>query len=165
MKQTSGYSHHYEESTVINVPAPSIFTFADEHRNFSAHMNQSSVMMGGGKMETRIDQGEGKKLGSHIEMQGKVFGLSLYLDEVITVREPPYRKVWQTVGDVKLIVIDTYQLGFEITPQGNQSILKVFIDYNLPKTIPTHILGILFGKSYAKWCVRQMISTTTEHFK
>lgn len=39
---------------------------------------------GGGKMETWVDKGKGQKVGSHIKMSGKVFGINLFLDEVIT---------------------------------------------------------------------------------
>lgn len=157
-------SHHFEDTVVINASAEAVFAYADDHKNFSSHMNKASWMMGGGKMETTVDKGEGKKIGSHIKMGGKVFGIELFLDEVVTKYEPPYKKVWQTVGDVKLLVIGHYTLGFEITPQKNGSNLKVFIDYELPSG-PSKILGILFSKIYAKWCVNQMINGVAENFK
>lgn len=153
---------HYEESAFISASPQDIFVFADDPMHFSAHMNESSMMMGGGKMETLVDEGQGKKLGSHIIMKGKAFGISLYLDEVITIHEPPYKKAWKTVGEVKLLVIGDYTLGFEITPQQNGSNFKVFIDYAMPKK--NVWMGKLFGKMYAKWCVRQMVQGTVNHF-
>jgi hypothetical protein len=35
-------------------------------------------------------------------MSGKVVGVDLFLDEVIREREPPRRKVWETVGTPRL---------------------------------------------------------------
>lgn len=153
---------HYKDSIEINATPEAIFAYADDHSKFSSHMNESSWMMGGGKMETEVDEGHGQKIGSHIKMGGKVFGIKLFLDEVITEHESPRRKVWKTVGDLKLLVIGHYQLGFEIEPKENKSIFTVFIDYDLPsKNI---WLGKLFGGIYAKWCVNQMISGVKNHF-
>jgi hypothetical protein len=155
---------HYEESVLIAASAEEVFAYADDHNNFSSHMNKSSWMMGGGKMETKIDEGKGQKAGSHIRMSGKVFGINLFLDEVVTQHESPFRKEWQTVGEVNLVVIDQYTLGFSIKSEKNNSRLKVFIDYELPKSLKTHWLGVIFGEMYAKWCVRQMVNGVKEHF-
>ena len=158
-------SKHYEDSVVINSSPENVFSFADNHNNFSSHMNKSSWMMGGGMMKAEVDEGKGQKIGSHIRMDGKIFGINLFLDEVITEREVPHRKAWETVGDINLIVIDHYKLGFEIIPENNKSKLRVYIDYNLSKSLRTKWLGFLFGGMYAKWCVGQMINGTYEHFK
>ena len=165
MSTKSKYSRHYEDTIKINVNPETVFTYADDHTNFSSHMNKSSWMMGGGMMKTEVDAGKGQKVGSHIRMGGKVFGVNLFLDEVIIEHEPPYRKVWETVGKINLLVIDHYKLGFEIKQEGSSSELKVFIDYNLPRSLATYWLGVLFGEMYAKWCVAQMINGVEERFK
>ena len=159
------YTRHYEESLSIPAEPKEIYTFANDHKNFSSHMNKSTLMMGGASMETEVDEGKGQKIGSHIKMQGKVFGFNLFLDEVITKYTPPYRKEWETVGEINLLVIDHYKLGFDITPEQKHSVIKVFIDYKLPKSKFGLLLGFLFGGIYAKWCVRQMIKGVDEHFK
>ncbi len=152
---------HYEESVLVNASLEEIFAYVDNHLNFSSHMNKSSLMMGGGKMETELDAGQGKVVGSHIKMGGNVLGIKLYLDEVITEHTPPRRKVWKTVGIPKLLVIGTYELGFEITKENEKSKFKVFINYNLPHDGISKLLGLLFGRVYAKWCVHQMIQSTS----
>lgn len=164
MADQERYSRHYEDSVVVNSDTKEIFTYADDHRNFSAHMNQSSWMMCGGKMVTETDEGKGQKVGSHIKMSGKVFGVNLFLDEVIIQHDPPYRKAWEIVGKVNLLVIDHYQLGFEITTAENTSNLRVYIDYTLTQSWKTRWLGHLFGGMYAKWCVRQMTNGVRDHF-
>lgn len=157
-------SNHYEESIQIPAPPKKVFDYVDDHSRFSSHMSKSSWMMGGGKMDVQTDEGKGQKVGSHIRLSGKVLGLKLFLDEVVTQRHSPRRKVWQTVGSPKLLVIGSYQMGLEIIPQNYKSILKVFIDYDLPKG-KTRWLGYLFGGMYAKWCVRQMINGARFNFK
>ncbi len=154
---------HFEDNGVIFAPPEKVFDYADDHSNFSAHMAKSSMMMGGGSMKTEVDEGKGQRIGSHIRMKGKVFGVSLYLDEIITRREPPKLKVWETVGSPKLLVIGSYEMGLEISPYNSDSNLKVFINYELPNS-KTRWLGHLFGSIYAKWCVQQMIRGVRNEF-
>jgi len=115
-------------------------------------------------METSLDEGRGQLIGSHVRMKGKMMGVELLLDEVITERQPPHHKAWETVGQQRLVVIDSYRLGFDITERNKSSELRVFIDYNLPATPLLRGLGLLFGKFYAKWCVQQMVNDARQHF-
>lgn len=165
MAEKEKYSRHYEDAVTLNINPETVFAYADDHGNFSSHMNKSSWIMGGGKMETKVDEGKGQKVGSHIRINGTVFGVDLFLDEVIIEHEPPKRKAWETVGDINLLVIDHYKLGFEIEPENTNSRFRVYIDYNLPQSARTRILGYLLGGMYAKWCVNQMINGVKEHFK
>ncbi len=121
-------------------------------------------MMGGGRMDVSVDEGKGQKLGSHIRLSGKVLGINLFLDEVVTQYDPPYRKAWQTVGDLNLLIIGHYKIGLEIKLDNSSSRLTVSIDYELPKSLRTRWLGFLFGGIYAKWCVGQMIKSASEYF-
>ncbi|KKR33527.1 MAG: hypothetical protein UT63_C0015G0008 [Candidatus Gottesmanbacteria bacterium GW2011_GWC2_39_8] len=156
---------HFEESVFIAVSPSDVFKFADNHANFSSHMNKSSWMMMGSKMNTKIDEGKGQKIGSHIQMDAKFFGISLFLDEVIDKYEPPFLKSWHTVGNINLLVICHYRLGFVINPVDGFSEMKVYIDYELPKSLIGKILGNLFAGIYARWCVKQMLYGTMEHFR
>lgn len=156
--------HHYENSILVPAAAAAVFSFADDHAHFSAHMTQSSWLMGGGSMKIETDSGKGQKVGSHIKMGGRVFGIYLFLDEIITVYNPPMQKEWQTVGNLNLLVIGHYLLGFEIKPDQGGSKFRVYIDYELPKSAKTLWLGKLFGAMYAKWCVKQMINSVSSKF-
>lgn len=156
------YQRHYEDKVEILASARELFSFIDDHTKLSSHMNKSSLMMGGGSMKTMIDEGNGQKVGSHIRMSGNVLGIEIFLDEVITHREPPFLKIWETVGVPKLIIIGHYRMTAKIEEKEKKSILSVSIDYNLPtKNV---WLGKLFGNYYAKWCVKQMIKTPQDNF-
>ena len=115
-------------------------------------------------MDVQTDAGHGQTIGSHIRLSGKVFGTNLFLDEVITKYEPPHHKEWQTVGNLRLLAIGHYRMGLEINPGNEDSRLRVFIDYELPKSLSQRLLGYLFGRMYAKWCVKQIISTVQAAF-
>ena len=149
---------HLESSAFIDASPEHVFAFVDDHARFSSHMNESSWMMGGGRMSVELDGAKGQAIGSHIRLSGRVFGVALYLDEVVTRRDPPTIKVWETVGAPRLLVVGAYSMGVQITPERGGSRLRVFIDYRLPDGPVTYWLGWLFGRLYAQWCVNQMLT-------
>lgn len=149
---------HLESTAFIDACPGDVFAFVDDHSRFSSHMSQSSGMMGGGRMVVELDEAKGQAVGSHIHLSGRVFGVSLHLDEVVTRRDPPTNKVWETVGAPRLLVIGAYSMGVQITPEREGSRLRVFIDYRLPEGPVTYWLGWLFGGLYARWCVDQMLT-------
>lgn len=153
---------HYEEHAVIDAPSKDLFAYVDDHARFSSHMSRSSWMMGGGRMKASFDEGGGQRVGSHVRLSGKVFGLKLFLDEVVTHYEPPHLKAWETGGDLRLLVIGHYRMGVEVREQDGRSLLRVFIGYDLPSK--NAWLGRLFGRLYAKWCVKQMIKGAQAYF-
>lgn len=165
METNKKFSRHYKESVLVKAKPESVFEYADNPMNFSSHMNQPSGMMAGGSMKTEVDEGRGKEVGSHIRMNGNVLGVNLSLDEVIVEHQPPLRKAWETVGNVNLLVIDQYKLGFEIKPVDEESELTVYINYDLPKSLKTQLLGQIFSGTYAKWCVQQMTTGAKKHFE
>jgi hypothetical protein len=115
-------------------------------------------------MSVDMDAAKGQEVGSHILLGGRVFGLELVLDEVVTRREPPFIKVWETVGTPKLLVIGSYVMGVKVAAADGGSRLEVFIDYGLPTGWFTYWLGRLLGGVYAKWCVTQMLAGASAHF-
>jgi hypothetical protein len=151
-------SLHRESSAFIDASPEDVFAFIDDHSRFSSHMSESSWMMGGGRMSVEVDEARGQVVGSHIRLSGRVFGVSLHLDEVVTRRDPPTNKVWETVGVPRLLVIGAYSMGVQITPERGGSRLRVFIDYRLPEGSVTYWLGRLFGGLYARWCIDQMLT-------
>lgn len=98
-------------------------------------------------------------------MTGRIVGLKLSLDEVVTERQPPTRKAWETVGSPRLLVIGPYRMGFDVTPRGSGSQHRVFIDYALPARWPERRLGRLFGGYYARWCTQSMVADAVKQFE
>ena len=149
----------------MRAPPAEVFARLDDHARLSAHMSRRSWKMGWGKMETLLDDQRGHAVGSHVVLRGRVFAITLYLDEVVTARDPPLGKAWETVGKPRLIVIGPYRMGFELRGANKRSShLRVYIDYDMPDRGVARFLGRLFGRSYAQWCVRQMVTDAQEAF-
>jgi len=157
-------ARHHERDQFVAAAPEEVFAVVDDHARFSSHMSESSWMMGGGRMSVELDEARGQAEGSHIRLSGRVFGVRLYLDEVITRRDPPNAKVWATVGAPRLLVIGQYEMGVEIAPESGGSCVRVFINYELPKGWATYWLGRLFGPFYATWCVNQMLAGVVRAF-
>jgi hypothetical protein len=104
-------------------------------------------------------------VGSRIRLSGRVLGVELSVEEVVVERNPPHRKVWETTGTPKLLVIGHYRMGFELSPQGSRSMLRVFIDYAVPEGGLARWLGRVFGRAYARWCTQQMVDAAVRHFE
>ena len=158
------FPFHHESSGLANAPVEQVFAFLDDPKALAAHMGESSMMMMGTRMAIDVDADGGRVIGSKVRMHGSVMGIRLSLEEVITERQVPGMKVWETIGTPKLLVIAHYRMGFELTRQGNSSQVRVFIDYRLPINAPGSWLGHWLGAVYARWCTQQMVSGAARHF-
>ena len=120
-------------------------------------------MMAGSSMRVRTDPLGGRAVGSHVTMEGRMLGMDLRLHEVVTERVAPLRKAWQTV-EARLVVIGSYRLGFELSPRAQGSMLRVFIDYDLPSGGVARWLGRIVAPSYARWCVDRVVGDAVGRF-
>ena len=159
---TTTFPLHEEAHAVLNAPVEEAFAYLDDFHKLSSHMERPSGMMMGSSMSIETDQAGGKQVGSKVRMAGRMMGLPLSLEEVVTERDAPRRKAWETVN-TKLVVIGQYRLGFELAPQTEKTALRVYIDYELPRGT-ARLAGSLFGRTYARWCVTKMASDALRHF-
>ena len=164
MTQDTSSAYHNESSAAVSASVQDVFAFVDDHKRLASHMSEPSWQMGGGRMETTLDDQRAQSVGSHIRMTGRVLGVALSLDEVVSERQPPTRKAWETVGEPQLLIIGSYRMGFDVTPRGTDSMLRVFIDYELPTRPLQHFLGLVFAKYYAQWCTQRMVHDAVQHF-
>ena len=168
-RASNNYPIHHQSQVDIDIDAASLFALLDDHRRLTGHMEKPSLMMAGAVMHTETDALEGQAVGSVIRISGRVLGLGLAVEEVVTERAPPSHKTWETRGEPRLLVIGAYRMGFTISPSAGRTRLVVFIDYQLPPHGLANVLGRLlplalgivggtFGRAYAGWCTQRMTS-------
>lgn len=158
------YMYHDETSAIVAGPLEEVFAHMDDHARLTSHMSESSWMMGGGSMQVELDAARGQKIGSWIRLSGKILGVTLAVEEIVTERTPPRRKAWETTGVPRLLVIGRYRMGFEIAPREAGSHVTVFIDYALPEGALTRWFGYFLGRYYARWCTQQMAGDAIRQF-
>ena len=158
------YPLHHRSEVEVAADAPSLFAILDDHRRLAAHMEKRSMMMAGATMHVETDALKGQAVGSLIRVTGRVLGMSLSVDEVVTEHVRPLRKTWETRGEPRLLVIGAYRMGFTISAQGDRSRLAVFIDYQLPPRGLAHLLALIFGRVYAAWCTRRIATDAAAAF-
>ena len=159
------HPYHFETTVEVSATADTVFSYLNDHGRLSAHMSRSSWMMAGSRMALELDATQGRTVGARIRLSGRVLGIPLSVEEIVTERKPPWRKVWETTGTPNLLVIGQYRMGYAITPKGKASLLRVFIDYALPDGQFSRLLGALFGNFYARWCTRRMADDAAKHFQ
>ena len=158
-------NQHFESRALLAGSPDEVFAYVDDPAHLAGHMAKRSWAMAGGRMEFSLDEGAGRRVGSRIRLVGRVLGVDLSVDEKVIERAPPHRKAWETVGSQKLLVIDRYRMGFDVSAHGSGSLLRVFIDYALPEALPGRWLGRAFGRAYARWCTERMVSDAVRHFE
>jgi hypothetical protein len=170
--EQSAFPYHAESRGRLQAPAGRVFAHLDDHTRLSAHMSRRSWRMGWGRMDLHLDERAGRAVGSRIRLEGRILGLWLALEEVVTEHAPPTRKVWATVGTPRLLVIGPYRMGFALVPVAaggtgdgaDAATLTVFIDYALPDRGLSRLLGRLFGHRYARWCTGRMVTDARAAF-
>ncbi|AUX78495.1 polyketide cyclase [Sinorhizobium fredii] len=158
------YAHAVQALADVGTSAEMLFDYLDDQASLGSHMQKPSMMMLGGRMSYEFDAAQGRAVGSVIKMQGKILGLRLLVEEVVTERHPPRRKVWETRRRPNLLVIGAYRMGFEISGSHGASRLRVFIEYDPPSAFGGKFLGSLFGPIYARWCVSRMAKDAAIRF-
>lgn len=160
------YARYHEASGLIGASPSAIYEFLDDQANLSAHMRRSSGMMLGSSMDIHMEADHTRRVGSRFGFTGRIFGIPLSVEEVVTVREPPISKTWETTAEPNLWVIGRYTMGFALTPTGGAgTTLRVYIRYDLPAGGFTRLLGRIFGGLYAAWCTGQMVVDAQRHFR
>lgn len=158
------YLRHHHSEVDVDTDANNLFGFLDDHTRLAGHMEKPSLMMAGATMRVEMDALNGQAVGSLIRITSRVLGMNLAVEEVVTERAPPLHKTWETQGEPRLLVMGAYRMGFSITPQGKCSKLVVFIDYRLPSSGFAHWLALVFGRAYAAWCTRRMVTDAMQAF-
>ena len=157
-------TYHHQKQAIIAASQAEVFAYLDDQTRLAAHMEKRSMVMLGGRMTYELDAGQGRAVGSVIRMGGHFLGLSLVVVEVVTERTPPAHKTWETRGPQRLLIIDSYVMGFETGAIIEGTSARVYIDYQLPSSLPGRWFGLLFAGFYARWCVSRILDDAVRHF-
>jgi len=97
---------HAEAECEVGAQPATVFRHIDQPEQLSAHMARRSWQLAGTSMAIETDAGGGRRVGSHIRLKGRMLGMSLHVEAKVVRRDPPNLKVWETLGEPHLLVID-----------------------------------------------------------
>ena len=151
----------YEKILIINGPPEDVFAFMDDIRNTGKHMTESNAAMAGSKLKIEWLTDHKTGLGTKYRWTGKVVGMKMDFTVEVSKWTKGKEKVWGTMGDARMIVIDGFEMYLFTTPNslGNTN-TRLGIYY----TKHRGLWGFLLGKWYSKWCVKSMLKDTKKHF-
>lgn len=162
-RSESGKIRYYEKSILIEGSVEEVFAFMDDIRNTGKHMTENSASMMGGKLHLEWLTTHMTGLGTKYRWTGKVVGMKMDFTVEVNQWIKNKEKTWGTIGEAKMIVISWFEMHLELTPTENNGTL-VFLSIRYTKNKGS-LWSFLFGKRYAKWCVKSMLEDTQKHFK
>lgn len=151
-------------SATIEAPAERVFAYVDDIHNLARHMSErGSMPMMGSKLALDIVTPERTGIGATYRYSGRVLGLTIDFSEAVTHYVPGREKVWRTIGEPRLLIIDSYEMRVLVEPvTDTRSNLTISIAYILPRRLPWRLLGPWLAASYARWCLDSMIHGTQQ---
>ena len=87
-----------------------------------------------------------------------MMGLTIDFSETVTAYDPGREKVWHTIGEPQLLIIDAYEMQVLVEPvHSTLRGLTIGIDYTLPTRPVWRLAGWLLAGTYSRWCLTSMV--------
>lgn len=143
----------------IDAQSDRVFAYVDNIRNIARHMSErGSVPMMGAKLDLEIVTPEATGIGAIYRYSGRVMGLTIDFCETVTQYKPGREKVWRTIDQPRLLIMDGYEIRVMVERVGAASSkLTMSIDYKLPGSRFLRLLGHLLAPNYARLCLDSML--------
>lgn len=144
----------------IRAPVEKVFAFLDDLSKTGMHMSERSMMMMGSKLELERLPGPEKGEGATFRWSGKVLGLPVNFTETVTRWKKNEEKVWETVGEPRMIILGWYRMRLTTEPKKSGTSVLLEIQYEPPKGFFYKLLSAFLARQYAGWCLNQMLGDT-----
>lgn len=122
-------------------------------------MTTSSSMMIGSKLNLEFLTKNHTGFGSKYRWTGTMMGLLIDVAMEVTKWVPGVEKIWETIGEPKLIIYSWYRIQLIITdiPEGISQ-AELSITYKKPSRFFYKILSFFVADWYCKWCLKKMLA-------
>ncbi len=129
----------------------------DNINNTGMHMTKSSKPVMGSKLGLKQLSENATGLNSKFRWYGKMMGFTMDFTVVVTKWIKDKEKVWETIGEAKMIILGWYQMRLMISPQGENTKAVLSIAYIKPKNIFLKFIAFFLAPLYANWCLNNML--------
>jgi hypothetical protein len=148
---------------VFNAPPEDVFKNLDDLGVTGSHMTNSSAMMMGSKLELTYLTPHHIGPGSKYRWTGKMMGIPMDFTVVVTKWIENKEKIWETIGDSKLLIYSWYRMMLTIEPVTNGTRATLSIGYRRPESLLLKIISFLFADLYCIWCLKKMLGDARRH--
>ena len=146
------------KTAIIHSTPEKVFAYMDDLGNTGMHMKERSGMMMGSKLKLEQVSENPNGLFSKYRWHGRMMGIRIDFTTVVTQWIRGKEKVWQTIGESKMIILKWYRMHLAVTPLEEGKVqTELSIDYTLPDNFFLHFIGMLLAPWYANWCLNNML--------
>jgi hypothetical protein len=142
---------------IFTASAEDVFNNLDDLGVTGSHMTNSSAMMMGSKLKLTYLTLHHIGSGSKYRWQGKMMGIPMDFTVVVTKWIKDKEKIWETVGDSKLIIYSWYRMTLRIEPINTGTRATLSIGYLRPQFFILKMISFLFADLYCIWCLKKML--------
>ena len=148
-----------QKGIIIKVLPEKVFGYMDNINNTGMHMTKSSKPMMGSKLKLKQLSENATGLYSKFRWYGKMMWFTMDFTVVVTKWVKDKEKVWETIGDAKMIILGWYQMSLAISPTfaGRYTKAELSIAYTKPKNYFFKFIAFFLAPLYANWCLNNML--------
>lgn len=148
-----------KKTEIYNASRAQVFRCIDNLAITGTYMITSSSMMIGSKLNLEFLTKNHTGFGSKYRWTGTMMGLLIDVAMEVTKWVPGVEKIWETIGEPKLIIYSWYRIQLIITdiPEGISQ-AELSITYKKPGRLFYKILSFFFADWYCKWCLKKMLA-------
>jgi predicted ATPase len=146
-----------KRTATYNAPAEKVFSSLDDLGVTGMHMTSSSAKMMGSKLQLQFLTTNHTGLGTKYRWTGSMMGLKMDFTVEVTKWVEGVEKVWETIGDARMIIYSWYRMNLLVYPTGKTTLAELSITYEKPKGWLARIISFLFAGLYCNWCLRKML--------
>lgn len=152
-----------ERIEIYDAAPEDVFKCIDNLGVSGMHMTKSSWMMMGSKLKLEYLTEQHNGLGTKYKWTGKMMGITMDFTVEVTQWVEGKEKIWETVGEAKMIIYSWFQMQLTTTPMFNKGAkAELSITYKKPKGFLNNILCFLFADWYCNWCLKKMLGDAKE---
>jgi predicted ATPase len=146
-----------KRNEIYDAPADIVFSYLDDLSVTGMHMTESSAMMMGSKLHLDFLTKHHTGLGCKYQWKGTMMGMKMDFTVEVTKWVEGVEKIWETVGEAKMIIYSWYRMHLLVYPKGNTAQAELSITYEKPKDRFARIISFLFADWYCNWCLKNIL--------
>lgn len=150
---------------LIHSSPDKVFKMIDDLGVTGMHMTKSSAMIMGSKLNLEYLTTNHTGLGSKYRWTGTMMGMKMDFTVQVTKWVEGVEKIWETIGEAKMIIYSWYRMHLLVYPEGNTTQAELSITYEKPRRWFGKIISFFFADWYCNWCLKNMLGDTKKNIE